>query len=146
MRLTPSAASGLLVGVVAMAPVTSWMTTTSTFAPRQFSSTVSWRSFRRTHSSPSATKRSTQLRMYSEVPVYGEESRKYRRMVYTHDDWVKHRSPDRYWNNLKTTTKSGIYKVNLRKRERHSTFVVLVSEENIHVLYFSCIVFVFFVA
>lgn len=42
---------------------------------------------------------------------YGEESRKFRRTVYTHDDWVKHRSPDRFFTNLLTTTTSGIYKV-----------------------------------
>jgi ion channel-forming bestrophin family protein len=46
----------------------------------------------------------------TEIP-YGEESRKYRRTVYSHDDWVKHRSPDRFWKNLRTTTNSGIYKV-----------------------------------
>jgi putative membrane protein len=41
---------------------------------------------------------------------YGEESRKYRRTVYTHDDWVKHRSSDRFVRNILTTTTSGIYK------------------------------------
>jgi hypothetical protein len=41
---------------------------------------------------------------------YGEESRKYRRTVYTHDDWVKHRSPERFTRNLVSTTNSGIYK------------------------------------
>jgi ion channel-forming bestrophin family protein len=41
---------------------------------------------------------------------YGEESRKYRRTVYTHDDWVKHRSPERFTRNLMSTTNSGIYK------------------------------------
>ena len=45
-----------------------------------------------------------------EIP-YGEESRKYRRTVYTHEDWVKHRSPDRFFKNIMSTTKSGIYKV-----------------------------------
>ena len=30
--------------------------------------------------------------------------------MYTHDDWVKHRSPDRFIKNIMTTTKSGIYK------------------------------------
>lgn len=40
----------------------------------------------------------------------GEGSRKYRRTVYTHADWVKHRSPDRFVNNLKTLFNSGIYK------------------------------------
>lgn len=41
---------------------------------------------------------------------YGEESRKYRRTVYTHDDWVNHRSPDRFIRNIRTTVSSGIYK------------------------------------
>ncbi len=41
---------------------------------------------------------------------YGEGSRKYRRTVYTHDQWVKHRSPDRFINNLGTLFNSGIYK------------------------------------
>ena len=41
---------------------------------------------------------------------YGEESRKYRRTVYTHDDWVKHRSSDRFVRNILTTINSGIYK------------------------------------
>jgi predicted membrane chloride channel (bestrophin family) len=30
--------------------------------------------------------------------------------VYTHDDWVRHRSPDRFGNNLSTLFNSGIYK------------------------------------
>jgi Bestrophin, RFP-TM, chloride channel len=41
---------------------------------------------------------------------YGEESRKYRRTIFTHDDWVKFRSPDRFWRNLEAGTSSGIYK------------------------------------
>lgn len=41
---------------------------------------------------------------------YGEESRKYRRTIFTHDDWVKFRSPDRFWRNLEAVTSSGIYK------------------------------------
>merc|ERR1719223_833217 len=42
--------------------------------------------------------------------TFGEGSRKYRRTVYTHAEWVKHRSPDRFWNNLGTLFNSGIYK------------------------------------
>jgi len=62
----------------------------------------------------STTRRwSTNLRQstesYSETS-YGEESRKYRRTVYTHDDWVNHRSPDRFLRNIQTTFNSGIYK------------------------------------
>ena len=48
--------------------------------------------------------------MNGEIP-YGEESRKFRRTVYSHEDWVKHRSPDRFFKNILSTTKSGIYKV-----------------------------------
>jgi Bestrophin, RFP-TM, chloride channel len=42
--------------------------------------------------------------------VFGEESRRYRRTVFTHDDWVRHRSPDRFWRNVQTFFSSGIYK------------------------------------
>jgi len=42
--------------------------------------------------------------------TYGEGSRKYRRTVYTHNEWVKHRSSDRFVSNLTTLTGSGIYK------------------------------------
>lgn len=41
---------------------------------------------------------------------YGEASRPYRRTVYSHDDWVKHRSPDRFFRNIKSITNSGVYK------------------------------------
>ena len=41
---------------------------------------------------------------------FGEGSRKNRRTVYTHDQWVKHRSSDRFINNLKTLPNSDIYK------------------------------------
>jgi putative membrane protein len=41
---------------------------------------------------------------------YGEESRKYRRTVYSHDDWVKHRAPDRFIRNTFSIIASGIYK------------------------------------
>lgn len=40
---------------------------------------------------------------------YGEQSRKYRRTVYTHEDWVKHRSSDRFFRNLKSIFASGVY-------------------------------------
>ena len=44
------------------------------------------------------------------VDLYGEGSRKYRRTVYTHNEWVKHRSSDRFVNNISTLVYSGIYK------------------------------------
>ena len=40
--------------------------------------------------------------------TYGEESRPYRRTVYTPDDWVKHRDPDRFFRDLLTTFDSGV--------------------------------------
>jgi hypothetical protein len=42
--------------------------------------------------------------------AYGEESRKYRRTVYSHDDWVKFRDPNRFVRNLLYTRASGVYK------------------------------------
>ena len=41
---------------------------------------------------------------------YGEESRKYRRTVYSHDDWVRHRAPDRFVRNAFSSLASGVYK------------------------------------
>eukprot|EP00814_Leptocylindrus_danicus_P017337 CAMPEP_0116029262 /NCGR_PEP_ID=MMETSP0321-20121206/16037_1 /TAXON_ID=163516 /ORGANISM="Leptocylindrus danicus var. danicus, Strain B650" /LENGTH=370 /DNA_ID=CAMNT_0003503609 /DNA_START=116 /DNA_END=1225 /DNA_ORIENTATION=+ len=41
-------------------------------------------------------------------PTYGEESRKFRRTVFGHDDWVKHRRPDRFLKNLFTIFDSGV--------------------------------------
>jgi len=41
---------------------------------------------------------------------YGEDSRQYRRTVYTHDDWRKHRRTDRFIYYLRSLTSSGIYK------------------------------------
>ena len=40
---------------------------------------------------------------------YGEESRKFRRTVYSHDDWVKHRS-NRFARSIRSFLSSGIYK------------------------------------
>ena len=62
---------------------------------------------------PSTT--TTALHMDDSSPTldipYGETSRQYRRTVYTHDDWVKHRSPNRFLRNLASIPASGIYKV-----------------------------------
>ena len=42
--------------------------------------------------------------------TYGEGSRKYRRTVYTHNEWVKHRTSDRFIRNLTSMVNSGVYK------------------------------------
>lgn len=47
---------------------------------------------------------------YKRNLTYGEDSRKYRRTVYTHEDWQKHRSPNRLFYNLSTIFSSGVYK------------------------------------
>mmetsp|Transcript_128 Transcript_128/g.238 ORF Transcript_128/g.238 Transcript_128/m.238 type:complete len:450 (+) Transcript_128:104-1453(+) len=41
-------------------------------------------------------------------PTYGEESRQYRRTVYAHEDWIKHRQSDRFLKNLLSTIDSGV--------------------------------------
>ena len=42
------------------------------------------------------------------IRPYGEESRRYRRTVYRHEDWLKHRSETRLLRNLKGTFTSGV--------------------------------------
>ena len=39
---------------------------------------------------------------------YGEESRRFRRTIYRHEDWLKHRSETRLLRNLKGTLTSGV--------------------------------------
>uniref|UniRef100_A0A448Z924 Uncharacterized protein n=1 Tax=Pseudo-nitzschia multistriata TaxID=183589 RepID=A0A448Z924_9STRA len=41
---------------------------------------------------------------------YGEGSRKFRRTVYSHDDWVRHRDPDRFFRYIASVPTSGIYR------------------------------------
>ena len=43
-------------------------------------------------------------------PPVGEESRKYRRTTYSHDDWKMHRSQDRFIYYLKDMFFAGVYK------------------------------------
>eukprot|EP00979_Chaetoceros_neogracilis_P000070 scaffold17_cov259-Chaetoceros_neogracile.AAC.22 len=53
---------------------------------------------------------------------YGEKSREYRRTVYSHEDWVKHRSPNRFYRNFSSIPSSGVYK-NLAKEVIATTLV-----------------------
>lgn len=48
-------------------------------------------------------------RDFTNIPS-GEEQRKFRRTVYTHKDWKKHRSQDRFVYYLLAIFKSGVYK------------------------------------
>lgn len=47
------------------------------------------------------------------IRPYGEESRRYRRTVYRHEDWLKHRSETRLLKNLKGTFTSGVVRLAL---------------------------------
>ena len=47
---------------------------------------------------------------YDGFQKYSEESRKYRRTVYTHEEWVRHRESDRFFRNLNSFLTSGIYR------------------------------------
>ena len=60
-----------------------------------------------THTPNAAPRVKTEISVVDSI--YGEESRLYRRTVYTHEEWKTHRSPDRFLKNLSTFTKSGIY-------------------------------------
>mmetsp|Transcript_8079 Transcript_8079/g.13619 ORF Transcript_8079/g.13619 Transcript_8079/m.13619 type:complete len:432 (-) Transcript_8079:243-1538(-) len=42
--------------------------------------------------------------------AYAEDSRKYRRTVFMHDEWVRHRSSERFIRNMKTLGESGVGK------------------------------------
>lgn len=61
---------------------------------------------------------------------YGEESRKYRRTVYSHDDWRKHRNPDRFLYYLRSLFISGIYKSIGREVAATSTIAAIVCAYN----------------
>ena len=56
---------------------------------------------------------------------YGETSRQFRRTVYTHEDWVKHRSPNRFVKNIFSIVASGIYKVRTIHTVQYSTLFLL---------------------
>lgn len=55
---------------------------------------------------------------------YGEESRKFRRTVFTHDDWVKFRDQNRFWSNIATTLNSGLF-INLQQEIAITTAVAV---------------------
>ena len=72
------------------------------------------------------------LKALTNVPS-GEEQRKLRRTVYTHDDWKKHRSQDRFLVYLAAIFKSGVYK-NLAGE------VILTTSVAAFVCFYNCVV------
>jgi hypothetical protein len=61
---------------------------------------------------------------------YGERSRTYRRTVYSHEDWVRHRSPDRFVRNIASIGNSGIYKVRTCSMTSTTTTTMYVCSNN----------------
>jgi ion channel-forming bestrophin family protein len=61
------------------------------------------------------------VRVAQDIPD-GEAQRKFRRTVYSHDDWKKHRSQDRFVFYLAAVFKSGVYK-NLAREVALTTLV-----------------------
>ena len=55
--------------------------------------------------------------------AYGETSRQFRRSFFTHKDWMKHRSENRFIKNVMTTVKSGV----VRQLAGQVGFVILTS-------------------
>ena len=101
---------GFLLGLVALA---TRATTVVAFAPPSALSHGSTMVGHESRSSSTAIFGNTKLA--PSMPVikdisYGEESRKYRRTVYSHDDWRKHRSQDRFFYYLSSMFSSGVYK------------------------------------
>lgn len=72
------------------------------------------------------------LKTLTNVPS-GEDQRKLRRTVYTHDDWRRHRNQDRFIVYLAAIFKSGVYK-NLKNE------VVLATSIAAFVCFYNCIV------
>jgi hypothetical protein len=57
------------------------------------------------------TSRPLQFSTINEEPTtYGERSRPFRRDVFGYDNWVQHRSPDRFIGNLFDILKSGVFR------------------------------------
>ena len=65
---------------------------------------------------------------------YGEESRKYRRTVYSHKDWIRHRSSERLVPNLNGMFMSGIV------RQLQSEILLMAGVASIVVLWNSFLV------
>lgn len=61
------------------------------------------------HSAPPTVTTDAERKSYAEV------SRSYRRTVFTHDDWVRHRQSDRFARSLGNYFNSGVYKNIMRE-------------------------------
>jgi predicted membrane chloride channel (bestrophin family) len=73
----------------------------------------------------SATKVTPKRRTTIKNIEYGEQSRKFRRTVYSHDDWRQHRQTDRFLYYLRAMFSSGVYK-NLAREVTAATAIAAV--------------------
>jgi putative membrane protein len=64
---------------------------------------------------------------------YGEESRKYRRTVYSHSDWLKHRQSHRLFKNLGSTIFSGVVRGLLSEVATVALIALFVAVFNLYV-------------
>lgn len=110
---THSIKATALMAVVALLMVSSSTTTVSAFTAtslqRRTTATTTTSSNTVLYMSDTVDKIKKQKREVKDIE-YGEESRKYRRTVYSHEDWVTHRDPDRFLYYLRAIPASGVYK------------------------------------
>ena len=66
---------------------------------------------------------SPRIQWWDQTDNYSEEQRKERRTIFMHDDWVRHRSSERFFRNLRTLPSSGINQA----LSKELTFVTSVS-------------------
>jgi ion channel-forming bestrophin family protein len=114
-------------GIAAFSSVSTYISTSVSFSSRRYSSTQLDGKTQQAPDFPPPRRIS-----------YGEESRKYRRTIYTHEDWVKHRSPKRFFQRAMTTLKSGIYSNILRPVLLTTAVATLVVVWNHFVLFVGC--------
>ena len=103
----------MVAGTHVSSSVKAFVLPSSTSSVRQNTHTVASSSSALALSSPTLSGQDPQNPLDSatkDIP-YGEKSRQYRRTVYSHEDWVKHRNPNRFIKNIATIVNSGIYKV-----------------------------------
>jgi ion channel-forming bestrophin family protein len=105
------------------------MASAAPFAPpSSASSSLRWQTA--TLCSASTSRLNGNTKVPAELPPlkdisYGEQSRQYRRTVYSHDDWRKHRSPDRFFYYMRSVVNSGVYK-NLAREVSTTTAIATI--------------------
>ena len=105
--MVASSVSCLLVGLLAASPVNGFVLNKSPITTHPTTSTSKFVTIPSKDGGPPIVL--PDIPPPEDIP-YGEESRKYRRTVFSHEDWVKFRNPNRFLKNILNTGASGIYK------------------------------------